>query len=106
MIHRVMFFIYYHVIRNIAKHFMRVSVSNKCVKDIKPSLFFKNKILYSMGKWIPIGEDVPLGRSVYMKGEDIGSGTHIVKFRELTDDDVYVENRVIYLWTHWQDIKP
>ena len=106
MIHKVMFFIYYHVIRNIAKHFMRVSVSSKCVKDIKSSLFFKNKLLYSMGRWVPIGEDVPIGRSVYMKGQAFGSGVPIVQFRELTDDDVYIEDNIIFFWTHWQDIKP
>ena len=101
---KVMRFIRFRIFRNILKYFRSVRVYDNYVGNIKPALFFRNKIRYSLKQWIPIGADSPFGRLTYIKGHAVECGSPIVKFCKLSDmGKNFTKNGKDYIWTHWQD---
>ena len=92
------------VIRPILGYFIRVRVYDNYVENIRPALFFKNKMRFSRKQWIPIGADSPFGRLTYLKGHAIACGSPIIKFGKLSDmGKNFTKNGKEYVWTHWQE---
>ena len=61
----------FRIVRPILGVFTRVRVYDNYVDNIKPALYFKNKIRVMLGKWVPIGADSPFGRLTFIKGHNV-----------------------------------
>ena len=77
-----------------------VSVYDNYVENIKPSLFFRNKIRYILKQWVPIGRDTPFGRIVFIKGHYKECKSPVIKHDKLSAMDISIGKIV---WTHWQE---
>lgn len=90
--------------RNVLGHFMRVRVRDNYVENIRPSLYFSNKIRHFLGMWVPVGADSPFGRLVDTKATAVGNDPIITNFTRLSGmGKNFKKGEIDYNLTYWRE---